>query len=124
MKKEKNKVGRPKLADKKLLKESILYVSILGIILVVFVFCGYNILSIQSGKKLDSRIIYNDHVNSCVVRNDTLDCGPNVEYLKYTIDGKETEMHKEDGCINVKLNGKKVNAVYQMFNSDILSLVK
>lgn len=71
---EKNKVGRPKLADKKLKKESIIVISVVILLMMVTFYCGFKILTFNFDVKKTVGTVYNDHVNSCVIKNNKIDC--------------------------------------------------
>lgn len=105
MRKEiKNRVGRPKLADKNLKKESVIVTVIVLIMLGIIMLLSYNILSINFNPKLNLATAYNSHVNSCVIENDKISCGSNVSYMKYQINDKEfINITKEDENISVKI---------------------
>lgn len=119
-KEEKNKVGRPKLADNKLKKESILICAFVIVTLAIFAFLGFNIITISFNSKYLVGTVYNDHVNTCKIENDKIDCGPNVTYMKYSTDGKNyKEVVKEDNSINVKVdNAHNVKVCYKKNNDN------
>lgn len=122
MKKEqKNKVGRPRLADKKLKNESIIVSLIVLVLLVIIAVIGFNILTINYNPKYSVGTIYNTHVNSCVVENNQIKCGPNVTYMKYKLDdGEYEEFNKTNSSITVKLsNYKKINVCYKTDKIDL-----
>ena len=106
MKKEvKNKVGRPKLADAKLKKESLFVAG--GMILSVLVATVFGIatLKVEYDPKYYVGTIYNTHVDSCIIEKNTISCGPSVTYLKYKVDNNSyNELRKKDQSIKVKLN--------------------
>ncbi len=117
---EKNKVGRPKLADKKLKKESIIVVSVVILLMMVTFYCGFKILTFNFDVKKTVGTVYNDHVNSCVIKNNKIDCGPNVVKLKYKINENDyKEIEKEYSSIKVKIE-KNINRkfCYQVKDSD------
>ena len=118
---EKKKVGRPKLADPKLKKESIyvsIYVLIITIISCIFVF---KILTINYNPKYMVGTIYNDHVNSCVIKDGIIDCGPNVTYMKYKLDKSNyKEIIKENISISKKVgNYKTIEYCFKTSDSNI-----
>ena len=65
---EKNKVGRPKLADKKLKKESIIVAGVVILLMMVTFYCGFRILTFNFDVKKNVGTVYNDHVNSCIIK--------------------------------------------------------
>ncbi len=117
---EKNKVGRPKLADKKLKKESIIVVSVVILLMIVTFYCGFKILTFNFDVKNTVGTVYNNHINSCIIENDKIDCGPNVVKLKYKINKDDyKEIEKEDSSIKVKIE-KSINRkfCYQVKDSE------
>lgn len=120
-KEEKARVGRPKLADDKMKKESILVSLFVLVVIVIVAIIGYNILTIDFNPKYAVATVYNDHVSSCVVKEDKIDCGPNVTYMKYKTDGNDyVEVVKQDKSINVSLEkNKKVKVCYKTDNTDL-----
>ncbi len=121
-KEEKNKVGRPKLADSKTKIESILICVFVLVIIAIVVLLEYNILTIDFNPQYTVGKIYNDHVNSCVVENGKINCGPNVTYMKYKIDNKDyVEVNKENDSIEVKLDKyNKINVCYKTMQTDLI----
>ena len=121
-KEEKNKVGRPKLADDKTKKESLFVCLFVFIVTIIVAVLGYNILTINFNSNDLVGTVYNDHVNSCVVKDGMIDCGPNVTYMKYKLDDqKEVELSKEDESIEVKLGKyKKINVCYKTDKTDLV----
>ena len=123
MKKEfKNKVGRPKLADDKLKFESIIVCIFIIVMCIAITFASFKILSIQFGTKDLQGSILNDHINSCVISGNSLDCGPNVIYLKYSINNSDyKEVYKEDKPINVVINNQEIiNYCYKTSKTDLI----
>lgn len=123
--KEKRKVGRPKLADKKLKCES-LFVSIF-ILVVIFIVAilGYKILTINSNPKYLVGTIYNDHVNSCILKDNKIDCGPNVSYVKYYINNElKEEITKENKSIKIDLDKYKSIKVCYKTSGDKITCKK
>ena len=117
---EKNKVGRPKLADKKLKKESIIVVSVVILLMIVTFYCGFKILTFNFDVKNTVGTVFNNHINSCIIENDKIDCGPNVVKLKYKINKDDyKEIEKEDSSIKVKIE-KSINRkfCYQVKDSE------
>ncbi len=114
-KEEKNKVGRPKLADSKMKKESLWVCLFVFVIMMIVSVIGFKILTIDFNPRYVVGTIYNDHVNSCVIRNNKIDCGPNVTYMKYEIDdNKYVELTKQDESIKVDLdNSNDVKVCYK-----------
>lgn len=121
MKEYKNKVGRPKLADKKLIKESVIVSIIIIIMLGIISFVTYRMLAISNMKSLKGTI-YNSHVNSCILENDVINCGPNVIYLKYKIDNNDyVEIEKKKNNIYKKIGSyNSVNMCYKTNNSELV----
>lgn len=120
-KEEKAKVGRPKLADEKMKRESIIMCVFITIVLIIIAILGYKTLTIDFDPRYMVGTVYNDHVNSCVIKNSTIDCGPNVSYLKYQV-GKEAyqEVSKEDKVIIVKIKDvKNVNYCYKVNDGEL-----
>jgi flagellar basal body-associated protein FliL len=118
---EKNKVGRPKLADSKTKKESIFVCLFVLVVIVVVAIIGYNILTIDFNPKYTVGTIYNNHVNSCVIESNKIDCGPNVTYMKYKLDDdKYVEITKQDKSIEVKLDKySKISVCYKTDTTDL-----
>lgn len=122
-KEEKLKVGRPKLADKSLKRESALYVALILVFTFVIMFFGYKILYISIDSNNLKANVYNDHVNSCIYKDGYIDCGPNVEYLKYMNNEKEyIEVSKVDKSIKAKTFNYK-DAVYRLKNTNELKKI-
>lgn len=116
-----NKVGRPKLADDKLKKESwIVSISVLCVAIIIAII-SYKILTIDFNPKYMVGTIYNTHVNSCIIDNKKIDCGPEVIYLKYKIDDNEyIEINKEYESINVLLKDyKKLSYCYKTKKNEL-----
>ncbi len=120
-KEEKNKVGRPRLADSKTKRESILVSLFVFVVITIVAILGYNILTIDFNPKYTVGIIYNDHVNSCIIKNEKIDCGPNVTYMKYKIDNNDyIEVNKENESIKIKLNKyNKIKVCYKTNKADL-----
>jgi len=120
-KEEKNKVGRPRLADNETKKESMLVSLFVFVVITIVAILGYNILTIDFNPKYTVGTIYNDHVNSCVIKDKKIDCGPNVTYMKYKIDNNDyVEVNKENKSINIKLNKyNKINVCYKTNKIDL-----
>lgn len=118
---KKGKVGRPKLADLKTKKESI-FVSIY-VLAITFIFSiiGYNVLTIDFNPKYMVGTVYNEHINSCIINNKSIDCGPNVIYMEYSVDGKEKNVvQKENESIKVKIDDyKKIKICYNTKNTKL-----
>lgn len=123
-KEEKNPVGRPKLADKKLIKESIFVCIFVFVITLFIAYNGYQIITIDN-KFNYSASVYNDHINTCKISNNIIDCGPNVTYMKYSYDNiNYKEIYKEDKSIKVKYNNKNIKVCYKLKNNDELKCLK
>lgn len=120
-KEEKNKVGRPKLADSKTKKESIFICIFTIVVITIVAILGYNILTIDFNPKYNVGSIYNTHVSSCIIEDKKIDCGPNVTYMKYKLDNEGwIEVSKQDKSIEVALdNNKKVEFCYKTDKTDI-----
>lgn len=120
-KEEKNKVGRPRLADSKTKRESILVSLFVFVVITIVAILGYNILTIDFNPKYTVGTIYNDHVNSCIIKNEKIDCGPNVTYMKYKIDNNDyVEVNKENESIKIKLNKyNKIKVCYKTNKTDL-----
>lgn len=118
---EKSKVGRPRLADSKTKKESIFVCAFVFAIALIVAALGYGILTINLNPKYNVGTVYNTHVNSCVVENKTIDCGPNVTYMKYKTDDSDyTIVTKENDSIKVKLDGyKTIDFCYKTDKADL-----
>lgn len=122
MKKEvKNKVGRPKLADAKLKKESLFVVGGMMLSVLIATILGIATLKVDYDPKYYVGTIYNTHVSSCVIEKNKLDCGPNVIYLKYKIDNKNyIELRKKDKSIEVDLGKvKTIKYCYKTNDSNL-----
>ncbi len=117
----KNKVGRPKKADKKLKKESIIVSIVILLILTVIGILGFNVLTINYNPKYVVGNVYNANVNSCMVQDNKIVCGPNVTYMKYKLDNeKYIEINKEDKNISVKLSKyNNIKICYKTNNTDL-----
>ncbi len=123
-KEEKNPVGRPKLADLKTKKESLLVgLFVLAIITIVGVI-GYNIIMMDFNPKYNVGTVYNDHIKSCVVKNKKIDCGPLVTNMKYKLDDNSyVELTKEDKSIKVDVkNYKSIDVCYKTKDTDFKCL--
>lgn len=123
-KEEKNPVGRPKLADAKTKKESIIVgVFVLAIITIVGII-GYNIIMMDFNPKYNVGTVYNDHIKSCVVKNKKIDCGPLVTNMKYKLDDNSyVELTKEDKSIKVDVkNYKSIDVCYKTKDTDFKCL--
>lgn len=120
----KNKVGRPKLADKKIIKESLLVCLFLVVTICAIGYFGFKILTINSNPKYYVGTVYNTHVNSCLLEDDKIDCGPGVTYLKYKTEGTLKEVNKEYDSIKVDLDGKKATEICYKTNSSELKCIK
>lgn len=120
-KEEKNKVGRPRLADSKTKRESILVSLFVFVVITIVAILGYNILTIDFNPKYTVGTIYNDHVNSCIIKNEKIDCGPNVTYMKYKIDNNDyVEVNKKNESIKIKLNKyNKIKVCYKTNKTDL-----
>lgn len=120
-KEEKNKVGRPRLADSKTKRESILVSLFVFVVITIVAILGYNILTIDFNPKYTVGTIYNDHVNSCIIKNEKIDCGPNVTYMKYKTDNNDyVEFNKESESIKIKLNKyNKIKVCYKTNKTDL-----
>lgn len=118
---EKSKVGRPRLADSETKKESIFVCVFVFVIALIVAALGYGILTINLNPKYNVGTVYNTHVNSCVVENKTIDCGPNVTYMKYKTDASDyTIVTKENGSIEVKLDDyKTIDFCYKTNKTDL-----
>ena len=68
-KEEKNKVGRPRLADSKTKKESLLVGLFVLVVIAIVGVIGYNIIMMDFNPKYSVGTVYNDHIRSCVVKN-------------------------------------------------------
>lgn len=117
---EKNKVGRPKLADSKMKKESILLCLFVLVTLFIFAYLGFRIINISIKPNELVGTVYNDHINSCKTYSNKIDCGPNVSYVKYKINDEDyKEIYKEDKSIEVKINSSdKVKLCYKTNSKD------
>ena len=123
-KEEKNPVGRPKLADSKTKKESLLVgLFVLAIITIVGII-GYNIIMMDFNPKYNVGTVYNDHIKSCVVKNKKIDCGPLVTNMKYKLDDNSyVELTKEDKSIKVDITGSGKNNVDNIMLQDNIDKV-
>lgn len=123
MKKEiKNKVGRPRLADDRLKFESIIVCLFVIVMCIALAFVSFKILSIDFNTNRLSGSIINDHINSCILDNNKIDCGPNVTYLKYKVnDGKYIKIEKDNKPINVIINkSDKISFCYKTNNTNLI----
>lgn len=119
-KEEKNKVGRPRLADSKTKKESIFVGLFVLIVITIVGVIGYNIIMMDFNPKYNVGTIYNDHIKSCVVKNKKIDCGPLVTNMKYKLDDNSyVELTKEDKSIKVDVkNYKSIDVCYKTKDTD------
>ena len=119
-KEEKNKVGRPRLADSKTKKESIFVGLFVLIVITIVGVIGYNIIMMDFNPKYNVGTIYNDHIKSCVVKNKKIDCGPVVTNMKYKLDDNSyVELAKEDESIKVDVkNYKSIDVCYKTKDTD------
>lgn len=119
-KEEKNKVGRPRLADSKTKKESIFVGLFVLIVITIVGVIGYNIIMMDFNPKYNVGTIYNDHIRSCVVKNKKIDCGPLVTNIKYKLDDNSyVELAKEDESIKVDVkNYKSIDVCYKTKDTD------
>ena len=123
MKKEiKNKVGRPRLADDRLKFESIIVCLFVIVMCIALAFVSFKILSIDFNTNKLSGSIINDHINSCILDNNKIDCGPNVTYLKYKVnDGKYIKIEKDNKPINVIINkSDKISFCFKTNNTNLI----
>ena len=122
--KKKDPVGRPKLADSKTKKESLLVgLFVLAIITIVGII-GYNIIMMDFNPKYNVGTVYNDHIKSCVVKNKKIDCGPLVTNMKYKLDDNSyVELTKGDKSIKVDVkNYKSIDVCYKTKDTDFKCL--
>ena len=118
-----NKVGRPKLADKKLLKESIIVVIIVLLLISITAFYGYKILSIYSSMPKLSANVVNVDSDECVFKNKTITCGRNVKYLMYSLNNKKyEEIYKQKANIRVRTYSNNVTAFYKNNSNKLIKL--
>ena len=102
-KEEKNKVGRPRLADSKTKKESIFVGLFVLVVIAIVGVIGYNIIMMDFNPKYSVGTVYNDHIRSCVVKNKKIDCG----------------LAKEDESIKVDVkNYKSIDVCYKTKDTD------
>lgn len=118
---KKGKVGRPRLADLKTKRESILVCAYVLIITFIVSIIGYKVLTIDLDPKYMVGTVYNDHVNFCVLKNNEIDCGPNVIYMEYSLDdNKKSEVQKKDCSIKVNVgNYKTIKICYNTNNTKL-----
>lgn len=126
MKKEqKNPVGRPKLADSKTKKESLLICLFVLVVIVIVGIIGYNTLAINFDPKYNVANVYNSNVNKCSVENDKITCGNNVTYMKYKLNkGDYKEISKEDVNISVSVDENDLDNVCYKTNTTDLKCIK
>ena len=112
--KEKRKVGRPKLADNKLKKESIIVSSIISIMVVVIVLLASSILFRNVKFEDISGSVIRKNTDYCEVEDGSIICGPSVTKLTYKVDNnEEVEVSKDINSINVKVgNYNKLTYCY------------
>lgn len=118
--KEKNSVGRPKLADTKTKRESLLVGLFVLIITVIVGVIGYNMIAMDFNTEYNVGTVYNDHIKSCVIRNKKIDCGPLVTNIKYKLDDNDyINLAKENKSIKVEVkNYKNINLCYKTKDTD------
>lgn len=119
-KEEKNKVGRPRLADSKTKKESIFVGLFVLVVIAIVGVIGYNIIMMDFNPKYSVGTVYNDHIRSCVVKNKKIDCGPLVTNMKYKLDDNSyVELAKEDESIKVDVKKyKSIDVCYKTKDTD------
>ena len=119
-KEEKNPVGRPKLANSKTKKESLLVGLFVLVVIAIVGVIGYNIIMMEFNPKYNVGTIYNDHIKSCVVKNKKIDCGTLVTNMKYKLDDNSyVELTKEDKSIKVDVkNYKSIDVCYKTKDTD------
>ena len=117
------KVGRPKLADKKLLKESIIVVAVVLLLVSITSFYGFKILSLYVQKPNLTANVVNVNPNSCVFSNKIITCGKNVNYMMYSVDNKKyQEIYKQKANIRVKTNSNTVTVFYKNNSNKLIKL--
>ncbi len=123
---EKAKVGRPKLADEKTKKESIIMCLFVFVVVAIIAVIGYNVLTIDFNPKYTVGTVYNNHINSCVLSKNTIDCGSNVIYVEYKTDNSDKiSVNKEDKSIEINVDDyKKINVCYKTNTSDLKCIKK
>lgn len=119
-KEEKNKVGRPRLADSKTKKESIFVGLFVFVVIAIVGVIGYNIIMMDFNPKYSVGTVYNYHIRSCVVKNKKIDCGPLVTNMKYKLDDNSyVELAKEDESIKVDVKKyKSIDVCYKTKDTD------
>lgn len=105
---KKNKVGRPRLADEKTKKESFLLGLFVLIIIIIVGVIEFKAIMMEFSSKYSAGTLYNDHIKSCIIKDENIDCGPLVTNMKYKIDNNNyVEIEKEEKNIKINLKGKK-----------------
>lgn len=107
-KEEKKKVGRPKLADGKLKKESLLVVLFAIVCISIIGVFSYKVLKMEFVPAKIEGLVFNKNINTCIVENNYIKCGPNVTYMKYSNDNKNyKEYDKDNSNIKVEVSNKE-----------------
>ncbi len=118
MKKERtNKVGRPRLADKKTIKESLFVCLFIIVVLVIIFILGFNTIKLDlefSSASLYN--VYNNDVNLCKINKTKVNCGGNVTYVKYkTNDNSYKEIYKNRS--NISFDAESYDNIKVCFKS-------
>lgn len=103
-KNEKLKVGRPKLADSSERNKSIIACLFGLITTIVLAFLASKVILMNVNPNYFVASALNNHINSCIVDGKTIDCGPNVTYLKYGINDYDNEISKTNESIKVNVD--------------------
>ena len=108
--KKKNKVGRPRLASKKIKKESILVCLFCLIIISVVIILELNTLNLYLNPINNVASVYNNNVNLCRINDDSVSCGTNVIYASIKIDNEE-QKEKYKSYSNISFDDVKYNKI-------------
>ena len=95
-KEEKKKVGRPKLADIKLKRESILVILFAIVCVSIIGVFSYKVLKMEFVPSKVEGLVFNKNINTCIFEDNYIKCGPNVTYMKYSNDNKTYKEYKKD----------------------------
>ncbi len=116
---EKKKVGRPKLADIKLKRESLLVVLFAVVCVSIIGVFSFKVLKMEFAPTKLEGLVLNKNINTCIVEEGYIKCGPNVSYMKYSNDNKNyNEYNKETSNIKVEVENIENLRVCYKSNSE------
>ena len=121
-KEEKKKVGRPKLADMKLKKESILVVLFAAVCISVIGVFSFKILKMEFIPAKVNGLAFNENINTCILENDYIKCGPNVSYMKYSNDNVNYKEFNKD-ITNIKVEVSNIEKLKVCYKTNSKKLI-